>query len=633
MDDRDIWQGPDLRSQWNPINLARASNINSTATTPPTRNQTFLNSLPVLSLTDLVEGDNCPICVEQFQNAEDAEKPVRLPCRHIMGKDCLLKWMNSSARNNNLCPICRGVLFERRRPSSRFDSPLVLQYRPEFLEEDSSEGYDSPSEIESVEDDHSPEHSSFAFGHGIERIGNIIVEHRQLTERLPEQYHRRRDSNIAFESGRNEPGSSLLDREGSRQIDRDHRPAGLSEFRPLLSQHRPLDHVRDRRAEQEERDARTEASRSAVRTHMEQVNNLMRTFRDRGDRRGPELLDENESHRVRVLLEQGLALERRLTGDGVNWNLTDPLAMRLHLQNRALNPFVSERQLERSRPRLRPRPRASARHGARAAYGAEQSATFQTLLERDLAEAGRQIRSGTERLSQTDALWLVPGNSSGLNERRGQFDDLAVGSRQQERLNPPNTLLPLTTPTLEASANRSQTSTRLNRTPATVQEPTARPPHPLTLRYATRFGAATGRDSPFSSTTDPLLTAGMDPQPATAPDYRTNATTTTPSPLQPPPIGTPRPTSTSTSTSPSPSIRNLGAALNTVNARLTTLTARLSALERQHDASNAALDYYFDHADLTLEDFLTAWTERGGGGEEGEEGEEGKAVGLPYETI
>ncbi|KAF6226759.1 hypothetical protein HO173_012362 [Letharia columbiana] len=82
------------------------------------RAKTFLESLPVLSLTDLLEDKHdCPICIEPYQDPQHSESPVRLPCNHIIGKDCLLSWLTSSALNtkNNTCPICRAVLFERNK--------------------------------------------------------------------------------------------------------------------------------------------------------------------------------------------------------------------------------------------------------------------------------------------------------------------------------------------------------------------------------------------------------------------------------------------------------------------------------------------------------------------------------------
>ena len=90
---------------------SRASNKKSN-----TKAETFLKSLPVLSRMDLPEGSQeCPICMEQYQGPPHRERPVRLPCKHVMGKDCLQQWQKSCEIefNNNTCPICRAVLFKK----------------------------------------------------------------------------------------------------------------------------------------------------------------------------------------------------------------------------------------------------------------------------------------------------------------------------------------------------------------------------------------------------------------------------------------------------------------------------------------------------------------------------------------
>ncbi|KAL9133830.1 MAG: hypothetical protein Q9175_004987 [Cornicularia normoerica] len=93
------------------------------------RAETFIKSLPVVSHTDLSQDtQDCPICIEQYYSLQHSESPVRLPCSHIMGKECLLRWLKSSASNttNNSCPICRAVLLGRdHRPLE--DRPLDLQ--------------------------------------------------------------------------------------------------------------------------------------------------------------------------------------------------------------------------------------------------------------------------------------------------------------------------------------------------------------------------------------------------------------------------------------------------------------------------------------------------------------------------
>ena len=89
---------------------------NTRAKTLNTKVKAFLESLPILVLADLrLDSSECPFCIEPYQNSPHSERPVRLPCNHVMGKNCLRKWLNSSGANanNNACPTCRAVLFER----------------------------------------------------------------------------------------------------------------------------------------------------------------------------------------------------------------------------------------------------------------------------------------------------------------------------------------------------------------------------------------------------------------------------------------------------------------------------------------------------------------------------------------
>lgn len=77
---------------------------------------TFLKSLTALSLADIAQdSQECPLCNEPYQDSRHSGHAVRLPCNHVLGKDCLAKWFKSSTTNanNNTCPFCRAELFER----------------------------------------------------------------------------------------------------------------------------------------------------------------------------------------------------------------------------------------------------------------------------------------------------------------------------------------------------------------------------------------------------------------------------------------------------------------------------------------------------------------------------------------
>ncbi|OAL02177.1 hypothetical protein IQ06DRAFT_368699 [Phaeosphaeriaceae sp. SRC1lsM3a] len=72
-------------------------------------------------VTDAPEDQNCTICVEDFVCGAEAEGGVwqqclrMQACGHYFHEDCIGQWMNGIAANSNLCPECRGMMFEERR--------------------------------------------------------------------------------------------------------------------------------------------------------------------------------------------------------------------------------------------------------------------------------------------------------------------------------------------------------------------------------------------------------------------------------------------------------------------------------------------------------------------------------------
>ena len=91
-------------SKW--ITTSRFPTLGSSSTADPALE--FLESLPVVKINDLPEGiHGCSLCTEAFEDTEDSEVPVRLPCRHIFGKLCILQWVSS-----NTCPACLADIVE-----------------------------------------------------------------------------------------------------------------------------------------------------------------------------------------------------------------------------------------------------------------------------------------------------------------------------------------------------------------------------------------------------------------------------------------------------------------------------------------------------------------------------------------
>ena len=75
----------------------------------------FLHSLPQVGEADLPEGSECGICQEKYGKADPqtgtVDTPVRLPCQHILGSDCISRWVSPDEHGKNTCPFCRYVFF------------------------------------------------------------------------------------------------------------------------------------------------------------------------------------------------------------------------------------------------------------------------------------------------------------------------------------------------------------------------------------------------------------------------------------------------------------------------------------------------------------------------------------------
>lgn len=71
----------------------------------------FLEKLPRVQVRDLSEDHkNCNICMEQFTDEAETEKPIRLRCGHIFGSFCIKSWASSSPASQPTCPMCRKTM-------------------------------------------------------------------------------------------------------------------------------------------------------------------------------------------------------------------------------------------------------------------------------------------------------------------------------------------------------------------------------------------------------------------------------------------------------------------------------------------------------------------------------------------
>ena len=96
-------------------------------------NYHFLCTLEPLEMTPALEEDDCFICKEPYQeNAWELggtfHRPVKLPCGHKLGFQCLARWMVSPNFINH-CPLCRGqIVAPLTTPRNRLSRPMASSF-------------------------------------------------------------------------------------------------------------------------------------------------------------------------------------------------------------------------------------------------------------------------------------------------------------------------------------------------------------------------------------------------------------------------------------------------------------------------------------------------------------------------
>ena len=75
--------------------------------------QNIVAQFPVVSKADLLYGDSCAICHETYAS----EAPVRLPCGHEFGFECISTWLSPEG-GRKTCPLCRHQLVAGTRTTS-----------------------------------------------------------------------------------------------------------------------------------------------------------------------------------------------------------------------------------------------------------------------------------------------------------------------------------------------------------------------------------------------------------------------------------------------------------------------------------------------------------------------------------
>jgi hypothetical protein len=95
-----------------------------------------LDGLTKVRTTDLGH-EECNICYNPYRLDgvdlhKDTEEPIQLPCGHVFGLHCILRWTQDS----NSCPNCRAILFS---PGSSADKSYQNNSNTEFSDDISLE--------------------------------------------------------------------------------------------------------------------------------------------------------------------------------------------------------------------------------------------------------------------------------------------------------------------------------------------------------------------------------------------------------------------------------------------------------------------------------------------------------------
>lgn len=64
------------------------------------------------SIEEVQKYSPCAICWAKYDEEMMSDKPIKLPCRHIFGEKCLLKWAKGKTPSGyrNGCPLCHADL-------------------------------------------------------------------------------------------------------------------------------------------------------------------------------------------------------------------------------------------------------------------------------------------------------------------------------------------------------------------------------------------------------------------------------------------------------------------------------------------------------------------------------------------
>lgn len=92
----------------------------------------YLCTIPTLEITPSLAEEECGICKEGYQNnewqrGEIVHRPVALPCGHILGFQCLARWMLSPTFDNQ-CYLCRAQIIDPPATRANLNRELASSF-------------------------------------------------------------------------------------------------------------------------------------------------------------------------------------------------------------------------------------------------------------------------------------------------------------------------------------------------------------------------------------------------------------------------------------------------------------------------------------------------------------------------
>lgn len=102
--------------------MRSTQNVTSCYLHDPAHHDSLLDPMEQFIKTQLQPTETCSICCEIWSSDH---QPISLPCHHIFGHDCIVKWLKTGRGNSSACPNCRHAIYEKKTPKALFTVPSI----------------------------------------------------------------------------------------------------------------------------------------------------------------------------------------------------------------------------------------------------------------------------------------------------------------------------------------------------------------------------------------------------------------------------------------------------------------------------------------------------------------------------